>query len=72
MFAFMGLGFTKNQVEEGDLSPYITKEGLEKKFYSFQPSPEEGQRVRERKNKIHDGPNMFADNHDRVAEVDGI
>lgn len=54
MFAFMGLGFTQNQVDETDLSPYITKEGLEQKFYSFAPDAEEDQRVRERKDKVND------------------
>ena len=56
IFAFMGLGFTKDQAEDGDLSPYMTKEGLEKKFYSFQSSPEEDARVSERIHRINDGP----------------
>lgn len=57
MFAFMGLGFTKNQVQEGgDLSPYMTKHVLEKKFYSFNPGSEEQERIRWRSRKVHDGP----------------
>ena len=56
MFAFMGLGFTQNQVEGKELSPYMTKEGLEKKFYSFEASPDEQQRVRDRGSKVHDSP----------------
>lgn len=60
MFAFMGLGFTKNQVEEGDLSPYMTKDALEKKFYSFEPSAEEDQRVRDRRHRVNDGPRGLA------------
>ena len=57
MFAFMGLGFTHNQVKEnGDLSPYINKDALEHKFYSFKPLPEEEERVRTRKFKVNEGP----------------
>ena len=57
MFGFMGLGFTMNQIrEDGDLSPYINKNALEKKFYSFYGSKEEDERIVERKNKIRDGP----------------
>lgn len=56
MFAFMGLGFTRNQVEEGDLSPYMSKDVLEKKFYSFQPSDEEQDRIKWRNLKVNDGP----------------
>lgn len=40
MFAFMGLGFTKDQVEDGDLSPYMSKDALETKFYSFKSNAE--------------------------------
>lgn len=57
MFAFMGLGFSRNQmIENGDLSPYINKAVLEKKFYSFEPSEEEEKRIIERKNRVRDGP----------------
>ena len=58
MFAFMGLGFTRNQagLGNGDLSPYITKEGIEKKFYTFEPLPDEERRVAERRNKVNEGP----------------
>lgn len=55
MWAFMGLGFTNNQVTEGgDLSPYITNDGLEKKFYSFVLDEQEENRVEERKNRVRD------------------
>lgn len=57
MFAFMGLGFTQNQVSEaGDLSPYIAKGVLEKKFYSFKPSASEADVIAHRKSKVNDGP----------------
>ena len=57
MFAFMGLGFAMNQViEDGDLSPYMNKDVLEKKFYSFEPSKEEENRIIDRKNRVRDGP----------------
>ena len=49
MFAFMGLGFTQNQVvENGDLSPYLNKVELEEKFYTFEPSEDIEERVRTR------------------------
>lgn len=57
MFAFMGLGFTRNQMmENGDLSPYLNKEELEQKFYSFEPSVDEEERVKTRRFKVNDGP----------------
>lgn len=57
MFAFMGLGFTQNQMKEnGDLSPYLNKETLEHKFYSFKDSPDMEERVKTRKHKVNDGP----------------
>lgn len=59
MFAFMGLGFTRNQVTEGgDLSPYMSKAVLEKKFYSFKPSEEEQERMGSRNLRVNDGPGM--------------
>jgi len=66
MFAFMGLGFTRNQagLGNGDLSPYITKEGIEKKFYTFKPLPDEERRVAERRNKVNEGPNKLAASKD--------
>ncbi|KAI1630493.1 flavin-binding monooxygenase-like protein [Exophiala viscosa] len=55
MWAFMGLGFTKNQLTEGgDLSPYITENGLEKKFYSFVLTEEEEKKISERKLKVRE------------------
>jgi hypothetical protein len=55
MWAFMGLGFTKNQMTEGgDLSPYITAEGLEQKFYSFVLGEEEEKRIAARKLKVQE------------------
>lgn len=54
-FAFMGLGFTRNQSEENsDLSPYMNRGVLEKKFYSFQPSKEEDERTRSRNSKVNE------------------
>ena len=76
MFAFMGLGFSKNQVlQNGDLSPYITKEGIEKKFYSFAPFPDEEARVTQRKYKVNDGPKanpVQAPNVNGVAKANGV
>lgn len=55
MWSFMGLGFTKNQVVEGgDLSPYITKDGVEVKFSNFKLSDEEEKRILNRKYHIHE------------------
>lgn len=55
MWSFMGLGFTKNQlVEGGDLSPYITTEGIQAKFYSFVPSEDEESRVAAREDRVFD------------------
>ena len=71
MFAFMGLGFTRNQVEEKDLSPYITKEGLEKKFYSFVPGPEEDQKVLDRKHKVNDGPQHYKKEVNGTSNTNG-
>lgn len=57
MFEFMGLGFTRNQVaENGDLSPYMSKSVLETKFYQFEPSAEEQERIRTRSSRVNDGP----------------
>lgn len=57
MFAFMGLGFTKAQTtENGDLAPYMSKAVLEKKFYSFELSPEEEERIKNRKYAVNDAP----------------
>ncbi|KAK3713540.1 hypothetical protein LTR37_008498 [Vermiconidia calcicola] len=76
MFAFMGQGFSKNQVlQNGDLSPYITKEGIEKKFYSFAPFPDEEKRVTQRKYKVNDGPKanpVQAPNVIGVAKANGV
>ena len=52
----MGLGFTKNQVHDGDLSPYMNHDVLEAKFYDFRGSADENDRILNRKNKVHDGP----------------
>lgn len=71
MFAFMGLGFTKAQAEGGDLSPYITKEGIEKKFYSFKPSADEDERVKERKNRVNDGPKALAIKANGPSKLNG-
>lgn len=55
MWAFMGLGFTHNQlVDGGDLSPYITQDGLEKKFYSFVLSEEEEKRIADRRSNVRE------------------
>lgn len=54
-FAFMGLGFTRNQVEEnGDLSPYMSRGVLEKKFYSFEPTAEENEMTKSRHTKVNE------------------
>jgi len=54
MWSFMGLGFTKNQMVDGDHSPYLTKEGIEDKFSSFILSDEEEKRIGARKNRVHE------------------
>lgn len=72
MFAFMGLGFTKNQAESGgDLSPYITRQGIEQKFYAFKPMPDEEERVRERKSKVNDGPKAIGVKPNGPMQVNG-
>jgi hypothetical protein len=58
MFAFMGLGFTKSQVMEGDLSPYMSHDVLEKKFYDFRLTDEEESRLRARSAVVNEGPGM--------------
>lgn len=56
MWSWMRLGFTKNQMSEGgDLSPYITVDGIQAKFYSFSPTEDEDHRVKERMNRAYDG-----------------
>ena len=55
LWSFLGLGLTRNQVEEGgDLSPYINEANLEKKFYSFVLSPEEEKRINDRKLRVRE------------------
>lgn len=71
MFAFMGLGFTRGQAEGGDLSPYITKEGIEKKFYAFKPMPDEDERVRERRYKVNEGPKALGIQPNGPSNVNG-
>jgi hypothetical protein len=60
MFSFMGLGFTRNQVEDGDLSPYMSMGALEKKFYDFRGLADEEERVRDRSLEVNDGPGQRA------------
>ncbi|KAK4499757.1 hypothetical protein PRZ48_007943 [Zasmidium cellare] len=72
MFAFMGLGFTRNQVaENGDLAPYMNDEVLEKKFYSFELSPDEEERIKNRKYRVHDGPERIKSHVNRVNGANG-
>ena len=67
MWAFMGLGFTNNQMKpDGDLSPYIQQDNIEVKFYSFVSSEDEERLIAERKDKVHD---LRAKQHAR--EVNG-
>ncbi|KAL4805219.1 putative sterigmatocystin biosynthesis monooxygenase stcW [Aspergillus unguis] len=55
MWAYLGLGFTKAQSQEdGDLSPYIQKERVEKGFYSFRAPADEEQRIASRSLKVND------------------
>ena len=73
MFGFMGLGFTRNQVvEDGDLSPYMSKNALEKKFYSLYGSKEEEQRIVDRTNKVRDGPRPGDLNIYGKAQTNGV
>ncbi|CAK1365721.1 putative sterigmatocystin biosynthesis monooxygenase stcW [Cercospora beticola] len=60
MFAFMGLGFTKDQVEGGDLSPYMNAEVLETVFSDFRGDADEDFRVHDRKNRVNDFPTPAA------------
>ena len=72
MFSFMGLGFTFNQIQEtGDLSPYITRAGIEEKFYSFQPTADEEERVQQRKYRVHDQPRASSTLANGISQVNG-
>ncbi|KAH8901434.1 monooxygenase [Thozetella sp. PMI_491] len=58
MWEFLGLGFIKNQmVENGDLSPYINEQEVDRKFFSFVPNKEaEDARVARLADMVNDVP----------------
>ena len=57
MWAYLGLGFIPNQVEEGgDLAPYINKDELEPSFFDFRFDPkEEEELIKARGSKVYGG-----------------
>lgn len=68
MFAFMGLGFTNNQIsDKGDLSPYIQEGNLEKRFYSFVPTGGEEKKIADRDMMVNDVSSKF-----RSSAANGI